>query len=93
MGIYSSDSIIKSINCYNITKHKKPKYPVAIFNTDKANKPGNHCWSFLNIYQKKDLLLFDSFGFVGFKQFIVDNDSFIIDKILYNLKKKINKKG
>ena len=77
MGIYSSDSIIKYINCSNITKHKKSKYPVAIFNTDNGNKPGNHWWSFFDIYQKKNLLLFDSFGFVGFKQFIVDNDCFI----------------
>ena len=40
---------------------------------------------------KKDLLLFNSFGFVGFKQFIVDNDKDIIDKMLFNLE-KFNKK-
>ena len=45
-------------------------------------------WSFLDIYKKKDLLLFDSFVFVAFKQFIIDNDSAIIDKMLFNLKKK-----
>ena len=39
--------------------------------------------------QKK--ILFDSFGFAGFKQFIVDNDKNIIDKILFNLE-KFNKK-
>ena len=41
---------------------------------------------------KTDLLLFDSFGFAGFKQFIVDNDMNIIDKLLFNLK-KINKRN
>ena len=50
-----------------------------------------HWWSFLDIYLKKDLLLFDSFGFTGFKQFIVDNDLDIIDKMLFNLQ-KFNKK-
>ena len=50
-----------------------------------------HWWSFLDIYLKKDLLLFHSFGFTGFKQFIVDNDLDIIDKILFNLQ-KFNKK-
>ena len=40
---------------------------------------------------KKDLLLFDSFEFTGFKQFIVDNDKNIIDKMLFNFK-KFNKK-
>ena len=47
-------------------------------------------WSFLDIYKKKDLLLFDSFVFVAFKQFIIDNDSAIIDKMLFNLKKNAN---
>ena len=41
---------------------------------------------------KTDLLLFDSFGFAGFKQFIVDNDMNIIDKLLFNLK-KFNKRN
>ena len=50
-----------------------------------------HWWSFLDIYLKKDLLLFDSFGFTGFKQFIVDNDLDMMDKMLFNLQ-KFNKK-
>ena len=72
-------------------KEKRAKYLFAVFNTDRKNKPGTHWWSFLDIYPKKDLLLFDSFGFTGFKQFIVDNDENIIDKMLFNFK-KINKK-
>ena len=72
-------------------KEKRAKYLFAVFNTDRKNKPGTHWWSFLDIYPKKDLLLFDSFGFTGFKQFIVDNDESIIDKMLFNFK-KINKK-
>ena len=69
-------------------KRKRAKYPFAIFNTGRENKPGTCWWSFLDIYPKKDLLLFDSFDFVGFKQFIIDNDSAIIDNMLFNLKKK-----
>ena len=30
--------------------------------------------------------LFDSFGFTGFKEFIINNDKKIIDKLLYGLK-------
>ena len=30
-------------------------------------------------------MLIDSFGFLGFKHFIVDNDKNIIDKMLFNL--------
>ena len=37
------------------------------------------------------LLLFDSVGIVGFKQFIVDNDKNIIGKMLFSLE-KFNKK-
>ena len=53
MGVYSSDSIIKYINFYDIIKEKRGKYPFAIFNSDRENKPGTHWWSFLDIYQKK----------------------------------------
>ena len=88
MGVYSSDSITKYINIYDIIKEKRAKFPFAIFNTDRENKPGTHWWSFLDICPKKDLLLFDSIGFVGFKQFIINNDSGIIDKMLFNLEKK-----
>ena len=91
MGVYSSDSITKYINFYDIIKEKRAKYPFTIFNADRENKPGTHWWSFLDIHPKKDLLLFDSFGFTGFKQFIVDNDKNIIDKMLFNLE-KFNKK-
>ena len=91
MGVYVSDSTTKYINFYDIIKEKRAKYPFAILNTDRENKPGRHWWSFLDIHPKKDLLLFDIFGFVGFKQFIVDNDKNIIDKILFNLE-KVDKK-
>ena len=85
MGVYSSNSITKYIKFYNIIKEKRAKYPFAIFNTNRENKPGTHWWRFLDIHPKKGLQLFDSFGFVGFKQFIVDNDKNIIDKMLFNL--------
>ena len=46
---------------------------------------------FLISVQKKDLLLLDSFGFTGFKKFIIDNDLSVIDQFLFNLQ-KFNKK-
>ena len=36
---------------------------------------------------KKKLFLFDILGFTGFKEFIIDNDLIIIDKLLYNVSK------
>ena len=87
MGAYPSDSITTYIDFYTINKEKRAKYPFTILNTDRKNKPGTHWWSFLDFHPKRDLLLFDSFGFVGFKQFIVDNNKNIIDKMLFNLEK------
>ena len=87
IGVYSSNSITRYINYYKIIREKRCCYPFAIFNTDRANKPGTHWSSFLNIYPKTQLLLFDSEGFQGFKSFIVDNDYSTINKFLYNLDK------
>ena len=56
-----------------------------------SNKPGTHWCSFLNIYPKTQLLLFDRKRFQGFKYFIADNDYSTINKLLYNLD-KFNKK-
>ena len=72
-------------------KEKRAKYPFEIFSAKRENKLGTHWWSFLDIHPKKNLLLFDSFGVTDFKQFIVDNDKNIIDKMLVNLE-KFNKK-
>ena len=49
MGVYSSDSITKYINFYDIIKEKKAKYQFSILNTDQKNKPGTHWWNFLDI--------------------------------------------
>ena len=87
MGVYSIDSITRYINVYEIIKKRNGKYPFAIFNTDKHNKPGTHWWSFMDIHLKKNLLLLDSLGLEGFKFFVEDNDEVIIDELLYNFKK------
>ena len=62
-----------------------------IMNTDRSNKDGEHWWSLLEISSKDQIFLFDSFGFVGLKEFIIDNDKEIIDQFCYDLE-KINKK-
>ena len=39
------------------------------------------------IFIQKKIVFFDSLGFTGFKEFIIDNDLNIIDKLLYNVNK------
>ena len=65
----------------------KVKYPFIIMNTDRSDKSGTHWWSFLDLHPKKEIFLFDSFGFTGLKKFIIDNDEKLINKVLFNLKK------
>ena len=88
MGVFSMDHITKFIKFEELIREKRNgRYPFAIFNTDPHNKPGTHWWSFMDISPKNTLMLFDSFGLLGFKLFIVEDDEKIIDKLLYNFNK------
>ena len=63
-------------------------------NTDRSDKSCMHWWSFLDLHPRKEIFLFDSFGFEGFKKFIIDEDRKTLNKILLEiekLKKKDNK--
>ena len=61
---------------------KGKKYPFLIANTDRSDKPCTHWWSILDIDSKKGFLLFDSFGVLGLKNFIVQDDEKIVKKVL-----------
>ena len=88
IGVFPSNFINKFISYHSIIKDKsKVKYPFIIMNTDRSDRTGTHWWSFLDLHQKKEIFLFDSFGFEGFKKFIIDNDKKILNKILFNLEK------
>ena len=56
-------------------------------NTDRSDKAGTHWWSFLDLHPKKEIFLFDSYGFVGFQKFIIDNDRNTLNKILFGIEK------
>ena len=87
----SSNSMTKFINFNKIFRTNQSPCPFIIVNTSRKNKKGVHWWSILNIDPKKELLLFDSYGFIGFKFFILSDDKAIVDKILYNVN-NFNKK-
>ena len=42
---------------------------------------------FLNLHPKKEIFLFDHFGFEGFKEFVIQDDQKIINKIFYGVQK------
>ena len=66
---------------------EKNRYPFIIMNTDRSDKNGTHWWSFLDLHERKEIFLFDSFGFEGFKEFIIDNDRYILNEILFGIEK------
>ena len=88
IGVFPSNFINKFISYHSIIKDRsKVKYPFIIMNTDRSDKAGTHWWSFLDLHKKKEIFLFDSFGFEGFKKFIIDNDKKVLNKVLFSLNK------
>ena len=88
IGVFPSNFINKFISYHSIIKDRsKIKYPFIIMNTDRSNRAGTHWWSFLDLHQKKEIFLFDRFGFEGFKKFIIDNDKKVLNKVLFGLNK------
>ena len=60
-----------------------------IMNTDRSDKKGTYC--FLDLHTKKEVFLFNSFGFQGFKEFILQDDQKILNKVLHGIE-KVNEK-
>ena len=87
IGVFPSNLTNKFISHHSIIKSKpNVKYPFIIMNTDRSDRNGTHWWSFVDLHPKKDIFLFDSFGFNGLKKFIIDNDEKLLNEILFNLK-------
>ena len=76
---------------HRMMNEKGAQYPVIIMNTDRSNKKSTHWWSFLNLHPKKEIFLFDSFGFDDFKEFLLQVDNKILNKILHGIKKSKKK--
>ena len=87
VGVFPSNHINKFISFHKLVKDENKKYPFIIMNTDRSEKAGTHWWSFLDLHPRKEIFLFDSFGFEGFSKFIIDNDIKTLNKILFGIKK------
>ena len=60
-------------------------------NTDGSNKNGTHWRSFLDLHPRKEIFLFESFGFERFKEFIVEDERKTLNKILLGIEKLFKK--
>ena len=87
VGVFPSNFITKFITFHRMMNEKSTRYPFIIMNTDCSNKNGTHWWSFLDLHPKKEMFLFDSFGFHGFKEFLLQDNKKALNKILYGIKK------
>ena len=87
VGVFPSNHTFRFLNFANLVKEKKAPYPFMIMNTDRAGQKLTHWWSFLEISSKEQIFLFDSYGFIGLKEFIIDNDRQLIDEFFYGLEK------
>ena len=91
VSVFPSNRTLKFLKITEMVKNNKTKCPFMIMNTDRAGQKGAHWWSFLEISSKEQIFLFDSYGFVGLKEFIIDDDRETIDTFFYGLE-KINTK-
>ena len=87
VGVFPSNYLIKFIKFHRMMTEKRGCYPFVIMNTDRSDRDGTHWWSFLDLHPKKEIFFFDSFGFEGFKNFIIQDDRKILDKILLGIEK------
>ena len=68
-------------------EEQNAKYPFMISTTFRSNNNGTNWCSILVLHPKKEMLLFESFGFKGLKNFIIQDDKKIINKIFDRLEK------
>ena len=90
IGVFPSNHTFKFLNFADLVREKKAPYPFMIMNTDRSDQEGTHWWSFLEMSSKEQIFLFDSYGYVGLKEFITDNDRQMIHEFFYGLE-KVNK--
>ena len=86
VGVFPSNYVTRFISFHEMMIEKN-RYPFIIMNTDRSDKKGSHWWSFLDLHKRKEIILFDSFGFESFKEFVIDNDRNVLNKILFGIEK------
>ena len=74
VGVFSSGHINRFTSFHNLLKENNAKYPFMIVITDKSDKNGTYWWDILDLHPPKNIFLFDSFGFMGLKGFIIQDD-------------------
>ena len=86
VGVFPLSYVIRFISFHEMMIEKN-RYRFIIMNTDCSDKKGTHWWSFLDLHERKEIFLFNSFGFEGFKELVIDHDKNILNKISFGIEK------
>ena len=86
VGVFQLNYVTRFITFHEMMIERS-RYPFIIMNVDCSNKKGTHWWNFFDLHERKEIFLFNSFGFEGFKEFVIDNDRNILNKILFGTEK------
>lgn len=81
-----SNQIYRIINIYQLIKSKQTK--ILISNRNRSDQPGTEWWIISEIHPKYVNSQLDFFGILGLRNVIITDESKIINKILFVLKKR-----
>ena len=88
VGTYASNEINSYIAFAAEIRRRNHYLPYMIFNTDRRDQSGTHWISLLNFCPNSNILIFDSFGEIGLKHFLITDENITIIKSFFKLKKK-----
>ena len=84
--VFPSNYVSRFISFHEMMIEKNC-YPFIIMNTDWSDQNSTHWWSFVDLHLRKEIFLFDSFGFEEFKEYISNDDRKTLNKILFGIEK------
>ena len=88
VGVYASNEIDSFIPLAAEIRRRNHYLPFIILNTDRNDQEGTHWMSLLNFCPNTNILIFDSFGEIGLKHFIITNENIKYIKTFFKLNKK-----
>ena len=79
LGVYAADELHSLTGFRNKLRKNKHLIPFSIVNTDPIELPGQHWIALLNICPKHHIFIFDSYGELGYREFIKSDDEEILN--------------
>ena len=79
LGVYAADELRSLTGFRNKLSKNKHVIPFCIVNTDPIELPGQHWIALLNICPKQHIFIFDSYGELGYREFIRSDDEEILN--------------